>query len=200
LLGVGLLSADTTSQGYPILKAEAGETCTVCGTSLTDDDVALIVRGRRVPLGRAMVDEFLANEERYFATLQPQGALFQEADDSSGHTALGGVNLGWFLAGFYVLTAVLFAGLSGYTAVSKGLKPLPHFLIGLAFSALGYLYVLTRPPQEQIPSGLSKVHSTSDPVACGKCGYANHPSSKKCASCGAVLSPSTVSEVGRVEM
>jgi hypothetical protein len=190
--------ADTTAQGYPIVLAEEGETCTVCGTLLDSNDVALIVRGRRIPLDAAMVDEFLAHEEKYFSALQPRGALFQEGEEGSGRTALGGVDLFWFLVGFYILTAVIFAGLSAYMAVNKGLKPVPHFFIGLAFSALGFLYVLTRPPAGQISGGLTKVHATSDPVSCGKCGYPNHPSSRKCVRCGSDLSPSTTSEVERI--
>src|SRR6266511_4140931 len=63
---------------YPVVPAKAGERCTVCGAPLGEDDVALLVRGRRVPLGKSMVDTFLADEEKYFAEKQPKSALFQE--------------------------------------------------------------------------------------------------------------------------
>jgi hypothetical protein len=192
-----IVYADTTTQGYPIVRADQGEACTICGTSLDSNDVVLIVRGRRVPLDAAMVDEFLANEEVYFARLQPRGALFQE-EERSRSTGPGGVDLFWFLVGFYVLTAVIFSGLSAYVAVSKGLKPFPHFLIGLGLSALGFLYVLTRPRAATVASGLGKVHATNDPVACEKCAYPNHPSARRCSRCATTLRPSTTSEVERI--
>src|SRR5262249_17364899 len=79
LLGVPLLAQETpANRPYPVVPAKEGERCTVCRAALGKDDVALIVRGRRVPLGRLMVDTFLANEEKYFAEKQPKAALFQE--------------------------------------------------------------------------------------------------------------------------
>ena len=111
-------AADTSivSQ-YQSVPARPGELCTVCGTPLTEDDVALIVKGRRVPLNKAMVNAFLQNQEKYFTKMQPRGALFQEELDAPAGTALGGVSLGWFLFGSYVLVALIFGGMSGYAAV-----------------------------------------------------------------------------------
>ncbi len=186
---------------YQSVPARPGELCTVCGIPLTGDGVALIVKGRRVPLDKAHVNEFLQNAGKYFAAMQPRSALFQEELDAPAGTALGGVSSGWFLFGLYVLVALIFGGMSGYTAVAKGLKPIPHFFIGFAFSAFGYLYVLTRASQVEegeIPSGLVKVPATSAPVPCKTCGYMNHPSAKKCANCGASLKPIVQSDVTRV--
>ena len=193
--------ADTTSISYPVFPAKPGEKCTVCGTPLTQDDLALIVKGRRVPLSRAMVQEFLRNQEKYFAGFEPKGALFQENMDAPDGTALGGISNGWFLFGLWVLFALVFAGLSGYVAVGKGLIPIRHFFIGLIFSAVGFLYVLTRPKvvrEGEIPEGLTKVPTTASPVLCAKCGSANHPSARKCSMCGADLKPRVESEVARV--
>jgi hypothetical protein len=198
----GAVAADTTDSGYQMVPAKPGEECTVCGIPLTDEDVALIVKGRRVPLNKGMVQEFLENQERYFARLQPRGALFQEDVDAQEGTSLGGISRGWFLFGLYVLVALLFAGMSGYVAVAKGLKPIPHFFIGLFFSVFGFLYVLTRPrlaKEGEIPSGLVKVPLTSAPVPCPKCGYSNHPSASMCKKCGSALSPAVQSEVQRVK-
>jgi hypothetical protein len=192
---------DSTESPYQSVPAKSGELCTVCGVPLTEDDVALIVKGRRVPLNKAMVNKFLQNQEKYFATMQPRSALFQAELDAPAGTALGGVSSGWFLFGLYVLVALIFGGMSGYTAVAKGLKPIPHFFIGFAFCAIGYLYVLTRPRQAEegeIPSGLVKVPATSAPTPCKKCGYTNHPSAKKCAGCGTNLTPIVQSDVTRV--
>jgi len=192
--------ADTTAPMYPVVPAKPGESCTVCGVPLTEDDVALIVKGRRVPLNSAMVEEFLQNKEMYFANLQPKGALFQENLDSPSGTALGGISSGWFLFGLYVLVALIFGGMSGYAAVGRGLKPIPHFFIGFLFSAFGFLYVMTRPKavkRGEIPPGLVKVPVTASPVPCEKCGHANHPSAKRCAECGADLKPRVESEVER---
>jgi hypothetical protein len=114
--------------------------------------------------------------------------------------ALGGISFGWFLFGLYVLVALVFGGMSGYTAVSKGLKPIPHFFIGFFLSAFGYLYVLMRPAaakKGEIPAGFVKVPTTNSPVPCAVCGYNNHPSAKQCAGCGGKLQPLIESEVAR---
>ncbi len=185
---------------YKTVPAHQGEYCTVCGGPLSEKDVALIVRGRRVPLDSMDIAEFLRNEEKYFAILQPRGALFAESPEAAEGTALGGIPSGWFAFGVYVLLALLFGGLSGYTAVGKGLAPLPHFLIGFAFSVAGYLYVLSRPSRAkpgEVPEGLVKVPVTVSPVRCEKCGTTNHPSAARCIGCGTQLIPTVQSEVKR---
>lgn len=187
---------------YDSVPPKSGERCIVCGLSLTEHDVTLIVRGRRVPLKRSMVDSFLHNQELYFSKIQPKGALFQENFDIPIGVAQGGISLGWFVFGMYVLVALLFGGISGCVAVSKGLKPIPHFFIGLFFSAFGYLYVLARPAlvkKGDIPSGLVKVPTTSSPVPCPKCGNTNHPTAKQCTECGANFDPLYLSEVDRIK-
>lgn len=182
---------------YDTLAAKSGERCAVCGARLTDNDVALIVKGRRVPLDRMDISEFMQHQDKYFASLQPKGALFQEemGPESGGR---GSVGMGWFLFGLYVLIALLSGGLSGYAAIGKGLKPLPNFFVGFAFSIFGYIYVLTRPRQGgEIPTGLVKVPDTAAPIACPKCGNTNHPTARRCSACQAELQPATDSEASR---
>ncbi len=186
---------------YKVLSAKPGERCSICGVLLTEQDVALLVRGRRVPLNRAMVDSFLANQEKYFAAKQPRGALFSEEMTEQAGVSLGGISAGWFWFGLYILVALIFSGLSGYAAVSKGLPPIRYFFAGFVFSVFGYLYVLTRPAlakKGEIPEGLVKVPVTAAPVACPNCGYGNHPSAKVCAGCRGTLQPAMQSEVARV--
>jgi hypothetical protein len=137
-----------------------------------------------------------ADSSKRLAQTQPRSALFHK-DSGAGE---GGIDLGWMLFGMYVLVALIFGGLSGYTAIAKGLNPVSHFFIGLIFSAFGYFYVLTRPRvahAREAPSGLAKVHVTHEPMPCGKCGYTNHPAAKKCLGCGAKLQPIVASEVAR---
>jgi hypothetical protein len=130
--------------------------------------------------------------------LQPQSALFHQESDAH-YPAVGS---GWFLFGVWVLLALIFGGLSGYAAVSKGLNPIPHFFIGFFLSALGYIYVLTRPAlakRGEVPAGLVKVHTTFAPMPCPQCGSTQHPAATKCLGCGAELQPLTQSEVIRVK-
>lgn len=198
---VAALAFDNERVGpYAAVPAHRGEYCAVCGGALTEKDVALIVKGRRVPLDSMDIAEFLKNQEKYFASLQPRGALFAESPEAAEGTALGGIPSGWFAFGVYVLLALLFGGLSGYAAVGKGLAPLPHFFIGFAFSIAGYLYVLSRPSRArpgEVPEGLVKVPVTAAPTRCKVCGMTNHPSASRCIGCGVQLSPTIQSEVKR---
>jgi hypothetical protein len=173
----------------------------VCGSPLTEDDVALIVKGRRFPVDKSMVDVFLKNPQAYFRTKQIRGALFQEELQAAGATqsALTG---GWFLFGLYILTGLVCAGLSGYVAVSKGLPAIPHFFAGFFLSVFGLLYVLTRSPHVKpgtVPRGLVKVPVTHAPVPCPACGNTNHPAAVRCAACGAVLAPKLQSDMARTQ-
>ncbi|MGH7454512.1 MAG: hypothetical protein ACRENG_24375, partial [bacterium] len=202
LLAVPLWAQENLPQTpYPAVRPKLGDYCTVGNVPLdTLQDVALIVRGRRVPLHHTMVDSFMRTQEKYFSQKQPKSALFQEELSVPAGVALGGISSGWFLFGLYVLVALVFGGMSGYTAVSKGLKPIPHFFAGFFLSAFGYLYVLTRPAvakKGEIPAGLVKVPATNAPVPCPSCGYTNHPSAAKCAGCGSKLQPMMESEVAR---
>jgi hypothetical protein len=194
------LNAQETAGSYEKAPYQPGEICVVSGKPLVEGDVALIVRGRRLPLCITKVDTFLKYQDKYFALMQPKGALFQEELSAPKGATLGGVTSGWFLFGLYVLTALVFGGMSGYAAVSKGLSPIPNFFIGFFLSAFGYLYVLTRPAvakKGEIPAGLVKVPATNSPVPCAICGYNNHPSAKQCAGCGGELAPMVESEVAR---
>jgi hypothetical protein len=202
LLAVPLWAQENLPQTpYRAVRPKPGDYCTVGNVPLdTLQDIALIVRGRRVPLHHTMVDSFIRTQEKYFSQQQPKGALFQEELSAPAGAALAGINSGWFLFGLYVLVALVFSGLSGYTAVAKGLSPIPHFFIGFFLSAFGYLYVLTRPAaakKGEIPAGLVKVPATNSPVPCAACGYNNHPSAKQCAGCGGKLEPLMESEVAR---
>jgi hypothetical protein len=148
-----------------------------------------------------MVDTFLADEERYFAAKQPRAALFQEELAAPVGVAQGGISWGWFLFGLYVLLSLVFAGLSGYRAVSRGLQPIPCFFVGFFFNAFGYFYVLTRASlvaRGAIPAGLVKVPATLAPQKCPRCGSDNHPAARKCSGCGGVLQPLLQSDVARV--
>ncbi len=186
---------------YPTVPAEVGEHCIVCGVPLSQDDVALIVRGRRVPLDKSMVDVFLSNPEKYFSQRQPKGALFQEELYAPPGVSQAGIGWGWFFFGLYMLIALFFGGLSGYAAIDKGLQPIPHFFFGFFFSVFGYLYILTRPSvtkRGEVPSGLVKVPTTRLPVACPGCGNTNHPVAARCSGCGRTLEPPLESEVAKV--
>jgi hypothetical protein len=147
-----------------------------------------------------MLDSFMNNQEQFFAELQPKGALFQENLNVPKGAAQGGISLGWFLFGSYVLFALVCAAVSGYVAVSKGLPAIPNFFMGLLLSVFGMVYVITRPPAVEkgaIPPGMAKVADTHAPKRCPKCGQTNHPTVSRCAHCGEDMTPSYESEISR---
>ena len=97
---------------------------------------------------------------------------------------------------------LIFAAVCAHRALHTGYNPIQWFLIGLVFTAFGYLALLTRPRREVvapagIPPGLGKIALTYKPEPCAKCGYTNHPSAAQCLGCGAKLTPQMTSEVAR---
>ena len=166
---------------YPTVAAEVGEHCVVCGMPLSSSDVAIILKGRRIPVMKGMAASVLKNPEIYFKSKQARGALFHEDFQAPPGAVQAGVNLGWFLAGLYVLSALVFGALGAVAAVSKGLAPISGFCLGLGLSVFGYLYVLTRPSQAaslDIPAGLRK--SSSHAVATCLPAVWQHKSSSGC--------------------
>lgn len=196
LIGIAIgqeVASDTLE--YAEVKVLPGEHCLVSGKPLGPDDICIIVRGRRVPLKKEALGIFLQNPEKYFAGLQPKGALYSE-ELQPGKT----LSLGWFYFGLYVFLGLLFAALTSHTAVAKGLSPIPWFFAGLLVNAFGYLAILTQKSGEvaEVPKGLRKVPLTAPPIICLECGNENHPAAKKCLDCGHPLSPKSESEVDRV--
>jgi hypothetical protein len=185
---------------YPTVAAEVGEHCVVCGMPLSSSDIAIILKGRRIPVMKDMAASVLKNPEIYFKSKQARGALFHEDFQAPPGAVQAGVNLSWFLAGLYVLSALAFGALGAVAAVSKGLAPISGFYLGLGLSVFGYLYVLTRPSQAaslDIPAGFAKVPVTQSPLACPQCGNTNHPAAASCAVCHVALSPQGHSDLSR---
>lgn len=187
-------------QIYPQAPSKNSEFCTLCGIQLSSESVALVVRGRRVPLCQAEVETFLNNQERYFSGSQPKSALFQEDFSAPAGTAQGGIGHGWFLFGLLVLSSLIFGGLSGYRALSMSLPPLKSFFIGFFLNLLGFLYIISRPAgqnQHQVPKGLVKIPATAAPKPCPACREFNHPTATQCLACRKELRPLQQSEVNR---
>ena len=63
---------------YPTVAAKAGEICIVCGMPVSSGDIAIILKGRRLPVMKDMAAAVLKNPEIYFKHKQAKGALFQE--------------------------------------------------------------------------------------------------------------------------
>lgn len=137
--------------------------------------------------------------EKVSSRESPQSALFK-SDMPRENSNPAETNWLWLWLGLYVLSGLIFGGLSGYAAISRGLPQRPYFFIGFFLSVIGYVYVVTRPirVKQNVPAGLVKVPETYAPVPCKKCGYTNHPASKKCAGCGTSLHPRLASDVDRL--
>jgi len=195
------LSGETLPQSqYPIVAAKACEICIVCGMPVSGDDIAIVLKGRRLPVMKDMAETVLRNPEFYFKDKQAKGALFQEDFQAPSGAVRAGVSFGWFLVGLYVLSALFFGGLSGAAAVAKGLPPISSFFLGLALNLFGYLFVLTRRSDKashSVPAGLLKVPATQSPLACPRCGNTNHPAANSCALCHVSLAPQGRSDFSR---
>ena len=86
-------------QTYPRVHARTSDFCTMGRASLTVEDVALMVRVRRIPLGQSDVENFMSDQEKYFSSKQSRSALFQEHLAAPPGTAQGGISQGWFFFG-----------------------------------------------------------------------------------------------------
>jgi hypothetical protein len=189
-----LLAAAAPAQNKPHIvgpmPAQDGETCVVCNSRLSKDDLAYIIDGQRVGVMRAMEADLLANPLEYVTKFRPEGMIFSNQQSSRESGA-------WFWAGLLVLAGLMFGGACAHMAVEKGLSAWRWFLMGFLFSAPATLVIAMKTPAEgrpDMPEGLAKVPRTHCPAPCPGCGASNHPSAAACASCGAALTPAVTSE------
>lgn len=210
-LGMARADAPETASSGTVLQKEPagpgiavaphqGDLCVVCNQPVGPEDRAYLIDGQRVAVHAAEDDLFRRDSNRYLAHVRPRGGLLGTEPD-----AQAALTTHWLAFGAYVLVGLIFAGLSGYGAVNRGLRPVPWFFLGLAFNIVAYLVLLTRPKShagavEDLPRGLSKVHVTYAPEACPRCGTPNHPSASACAGCGAQLVPRVNSEVRKATL
>jgi hypothetical protein len=178
--------------------AQASGTCLVCGGKTAPSDPVLHYRGRVVRLHAGACEErWKQDPERWFAKLQPAGALFQEPSGEPG-----ALHEPWFWLGLYVVAGLFCSAVAAYLAVDRGQPPATWFFAGLVGNVAALvvlLFVLPRSAADRspagIPRGLSKVPVTRAPRACTSCGAALHPAASKCPSCGEDVEPLVASEV-----
>jgi hypothetical protein len=191
-IALGALLAWATL-GQTRLAPRRGEICFLCNQPIEATDIVYQIDGQRMPVHTAACDDkYRAQPQRWLARLKARGAFLGAVPDRRS------LSPGWFLAGLYVLTGLVFAGVSAHRALHSGYRPARWFFTALALNAPAYFYLLTRPKQpSQAPSGLRKVALTSAPQACPQCGDPNHPTADVCLGCGARLNPGFRSEVTR---
>ncbi len=175
-------------------REAAGEPCAVCGVELGPGENAVQVKGRWVPLHDGGCSrEFEANPAAVFATMQPRGALFDETFQSPSP-----LRWTWFFAGGYVLLGLLCGGLASHMAYPRGRSPRFWFAVGLAFNIVAIMILASiARPEVAVPPRLGKLHDTSEPAWCAVCGAGNHPSARRCLTCGASIVPTIESEALR---
>jgi len=182
------------------------EPCIVCGEEVDEPAVSVEYRGREYPLHS--VDEkktwdaaeTMGSLDSMVASVEPRGALFQgdsrflnpraDAEDAMSKHGL--------VAGIWVLVAIVSGGLGAGLAVARHRSPLPCFLWAAILPVVGVAAVFLTPRREgEFDIRGHKIPKTHDEVHCPGCGRSNHPSAARCANCGAGLTPSTESEVGK---
>lgn len=199
LLG-GPLNAQEEPLHWDVLgeRPGEGEVCIVCNQPVFHADVVeLRCSGRTFYVAADMLDQFEADPERYFSSLQARSGLFDERAVGEG---AGGVRGPWLAVGVYVVAGLVFAALCGYLAIARGHAPLPWFFAGLVgnVAAFGVLLATPRGSGDAAPPGLAKVALTRHPVTCSGCGASNHPAAGACSACGTKLQPAFTPETAKV--
>ena len=172
-----------------------GEQCIVCNQPIDDDEaVEIRYKGRTFHVNAGMLADFADDPDRYFVSLQAQGALFDER-------AMEGrkVSLGWLILGGYILIGLIAAASCGALAISRGLEPLPWFFAGLIgnVAAIFVLVINRQRDTARTPDRWTKVRRTHAPTRCSKCGADNHPSAHQCQGCNAAMDPAFQAEAAR---
>lgn len=163
--------------------ARDGETCVVCNSRLSSNDVAFVIDGQRLPVMKGMEHEVLSNPGQYVKKARPEGMMF------SGQ-AQGGMPAPYFWAGLFVLTGLVFGGFCAHTAMTKGYSAGQWFALGFFFSVAAQLALLSKPALSSagpVPPDWTKMPVTASPVVCGSCGAGNHPSAAACLRCGKAM-------------
>lgn len=183
----------------PAADAGRGSTpCLVCRQPVVEGAGERSVhRGRNIVVhANPCAAQWRADPDRYFATLQPRGVLFDE-ESVRQHAGPG-----WLIASGLILAGVLFGAGCAYVAVAKGLRPGVWFGLGFAGNAVALFVLALRPSRRTdfpagIPRGLRKVPLTLTPLGCA-CGAPNHPTARHCARCGSALASRGTPESARV--
>ena len=182
--------------GYKLLSIKIGDRCIVCDLPIREGSgLALLIKGRRVTIDLEHFQEFIENKAKYFANLEPHGALFQESA-----VLPKTMRYGWFIAGLWIFSALIAAAVCCSVAIKKGLRAHAWFFRGLLLHLFGVIWIMMTKATLQTDkiAGFRKIPVTSEPVPCPKCGALNHPAANQCSNCLSKLIPTQESEVSRI--
>ncbi len=175
-----------------------GEQCIVCLQAIHEGGIAEVrYKGRTFYVAAGMLEEFEADPERYFHSLQARAALFDEAAMETPP-----MRVGWLMFGFYVLLGLVCGAGCAYLALNRGFSARGWFVAGLLINVVALAAVLVKKPLAGSsfappPRGLVKVPATLAPRACPHCGGTNHPSASHCTACKRSLKPAVEPETAR---
>ena len=192
-------ASPSSDAGWEILARHPGdgEQCLVCKQPIEGEPaVEIRYKGRVFHVKESMMDDFRADPEAYFRSMQARSGLFDEAAMPERP-----MRTGWLAFGVYLVIGLLFGAICGSVAMGRSRPALPWFFAGLAGNviALGVLLLTTSAEEGgAAPVGLRKVPRTRAPRPCPHCGATNHPSARACSSCGGALEPKAPAETERV--
>lgn len=176
---------DPQAREFQETTVQTGDRCLICDAPLTEDDLVLQYKGRRVPLTKGYRDEFISHPEKYFWKLQSKGALFTEHESSADYTLL------YVVIG--ILCVIVNASITTSLAMTRSGSAQFWFTLGLLLPVVSILYVLSQNTSSTTP-GIAQGATTYAPAICEHCNAAVHPNAAFCSACNMERNPLQPSE------
>ena len=189
--------------------AIADDACLVCGEKPAKGHAHIAYRGTFYRACENICEKawYEAKEEgaldAIVAKIEPRAALFQGDSKFLNPAFQEQHPMGsrWMVAGVWILSAVVTAGVASAMAVGTHRSIPSAFVIGFLFPVIGLgLTCLLPKKKETFVVRGTKLPTTYAEIRCEACSHSLHPSARTCPGCGVALTPTVESEVMKVDL